>query len=199
MVYSRERLTVITVLFDWPDITYFDVRRVPNRCLTPLIHGLLLSKVRYALPLFADIRTNTNDAINGMMSDIQVEINRGLRIVLGVRISDRVSIAELLSRVGVPSVNQLAAEATLMETWKLFNLNLPASSSFIWLDDYSTRTTRNTGKNILSTQPPGGSAAGKFVRNATMLWNIATQDVRSSDDKNYVKQTIRHFARNLPI
>jgi len=133
-----------------------------------------------------------------MMNDLQVEINKGLRIVIGVKISDRVSISELLSKVNVPSVNQLATEVTLFETWKMINMDLPMSASFVRLDEYSTRTTRNTGKNLLSIPPPGGSAAGKFVRNSTMLWNAATEEIRCSKDKNTAKQAIRHFSRNLP-
>ena len=101
---------------------------IPNRCLTPLIHGLLLSKVRYGLPLFADIRLSDIHGTNGLMKEIQVEINRGLRIVLGVRLADKISIADLSAKVGVPSINQLAAEVTLMEIWKTFQMDLPASS-----------------------------------------------------------------------
>ena len=142
---------------------------------------------------------NTTDVDSGMMNGIQVEINRGLRIVVGVRISDRVSVSELLSRVGVPSINQLAAEVTLLETWKSINMDLPVSASFVWLDEYSNRTTRNTGKNLLFVPPPGGSAAGKFARNSAILWNAATDDIRCSDDRNAAKKAIRHFVRNLPM
>ena len=172
---------------------------IPNRCLTPLIHGLMLSKVRYALPLFADIRLNDADASSSLMKDIQIEINKGLRIVVGVRLSDRMSIAELLSQVRVPSVNQLAAEVTLTEIWKLLKQDTPISTHFTWLDDYSTKITRNTGKNLLSAPTPGGSNAGKFVRNAATLWNTATQEIRNTQERNEMKRLIRQFSRELPI
>ena len=172
---------------------------IPNRCLTPLIHGLMLSKVRYALPLFADIRLNDADASSSLMKDIQIEINKGLRIVVGVRLSDRMSIAELLSQVRVPSVNQLAAEVTLTEIWKSLKQDTPVSTHFTWLDDYSTKITRNMGKNLLLAPTPGGSNAGKFVRNAATLWNTATQEIRNTQERNEMKRLIRQFSRELPI
>ena len=155
--------------------------------------------MRYGLPLFADIRLSDIHGTNGLMKEIQVEINRGLRIVLGVRLADKISIADLSAKVGVPSINQLAAEVTLMEIWKTFQMDLPASSSFVWLDDYTERTTRNSGRKLLSIPAPGGSQAGRFIRNATTLWNIAPEDIRNSEAQKEIKLKVRQFSRELPL
>ena len=108
----------------------------PNKYLTPLIHGLQLSKVRYALPLFCDVRIDDSDVMTSGMRQVQVELNKGLRIILGTSISDRIPIQELVDKVGVPSANQLAAEATLMEMWRHINYCLPAMNNLVLLDDH---------------------------------------------------------------
>ena len=66
------------------------------------------------------------------MQDLQVQLNNALRIVNGSKISDRIEIADLLNKTKTPSVNQLAAETTLMETWRQINYELPASEYFVY-------------------------------------------------------------------
>jgi len=172
---------------------------VPNRCLTPLIHGLLLSKIRYAFPLFADVRTEENDVASSSMRRIQIEMNRGLRTVLGKSLKDRIPIAELLNEVQVPSANQLAIETTLTEVWRQIRNGLPAGEYFNKLDNISARATRRTGKNYLTPPPMERSGAGKFIEQGTMLWNMAPQEVRDGEDNNCTKRMIKEFARSMPI
>ena len=56
------------------------------------------------------------------MHDLQVQLNNAMQTVSGVKLEDRVEVSDLLLQVGIPSVNQLAAETTLLETWRQINL-----------------------------------------------------------------------------
>ena len=173
---------------------------VPNKCLTPLIHGLIMSKIRYALPVFCEVRTTPGDAVSQPMKDLQVQLNTAVRCVQGVKLKDRFPIPELLQTVGVPSVNQLAIQTTLMEVWRHLNLGLPASCSFVLRDEKSgERVTRKSEKNFLALPQHGGGGAGNFVRNGTKLWNIAPQELRDEKDFKCAKRIIKDFAESMPI
>ena len=172
---------------------------VPNRCLTPLVHGLILSKIRYAFPLFADLRTVESESVSAPMRRIQIEVNKGLRTVLGKTLKDHISVADLLSQVQVPSVNQLAVETTLMETWRQIRNELPAGEFFNDLDIISARATRRTGKNYLTPPPVERSGAGNFIEQGTKLWNMAPQEVRDGEENNAMKLLIKQFAKSMPI
>ena len=172
---------------------------IPNRCLTPLVHGLLLSKIRYALPLFANIRTHDNDPVSAFMQRVQVELNNGLRIVLGKRLTDHVPVADMLSQIGIPSVNQLAVEMTIMETWRQMKNELPAGEYFVGVDSVSERSTRRTGKRYLVPPPADRSGYAKFMDQGTKVWNVCPQEVRDGDDEKTVKTVVKQFARSMPI
>ena len=118
----------------------------------------------------------------------------------GVKIEDQVGVVDLLNQAGVPSVNQLAAETTLMETWRQLNLELPAGECFIYRDDHThDRRTRNSEKNLLVTPLPGGAGAANFLTQGTALWNSAPSTIRHEKNTNKAKQIAKCFCSSLPL
>jgi len=176
-------------------------RFTPNKYLTPLIHGLQLSKVRYALPLFCDIRQNENDPTSAHMHHIQVQLNKGLRVVLGVTITDHIPIRDLVTEIGVPTANQLAIETTLMDVWRHLNHSLPAGEHFMPVDNYvaEDRVTRRTGKGLLAPTPINETGAARFLQQGSRLWNTAPQEIRDETIESKAKKMIRNFARTMPL
>jgi len=169
--------------------------------LTPLIHGLQLSKARYALPLFCDIRLSENDPTSATMHQVQVQLNKGLRTVLGTTIADRVPVRDLVNQVGVPTFNQLAAETTLMDIWRHFNYGLPASQYLLPVEKYveQGRTTRRTGKGLMATMLRDDFGAARFFQQGSRLWNEAPQELRDETIETKAKKIIREFTRTLPL
>jgi len=71
------------------------------------------------------------------MHDLQVQLNNAMRTVSGVKLEDRVEVSDLLLQVGIPSVNQLAAETTLLETWRQINLGFPTGDCFVFRNEHT--------------------------------------------------------------
>jgi hypothetical protein len=172
---------------------------VPNKMVTPLVHGLIMSKIRYCLPLFCDVRQSPSDPISSSMHDLQVQLNNAMRTVSGVKLEDRVEVSDLLLQVGIPSVNQLAAETTLLETWRQINLGFPTGDCFVFRNEHtSDRRTRNAEKNLLVTPSPGGAGMANFLTQGSSLWNMAPAAFRHETDLNKAKQIAKTFCSSLP-
>jgi len=174
---------------------------MPNRFMTPLVHGLHLSKVRYGLPLYGSIRASADDPTSASMQQLQVQVNKGLRTVLGVTLKDRKPLSDLVAEVGVPTVNQLTIEMTLMETWRQINHHLPAANSLKFVEDYVAegRTTRRMGKGFLAPIPKDETGAARFFQKAVRLWNSAPQYIRDEKDENIAKRMIKEYAKGMPL
>ena len=115
------------------------VAHIPRDHLLPIVHGLLISRIRYGLSLFGSVRTSESDASNHLMSRMQIELNKVLRLVCGKRLSDRISTKDLHQCANVLSVNQMAAECQLREVWRTLNHKLPAAEYFPMMDDVKER------------------------------------------------------------
>ena len=104
--------------------------RLNDDHIVQLVHGLIISQVRYMLPVYSKIRFTEIDPVHSDMYDIQKTINAAMRLANRVVIKDRVSIEILQQNTLIPSINQLAVETTLMECWRCLNFDLPCGSLF---------------------------------------------------------------------
>ena len=111
----------------------FIIRRLKShlsmRSVLKLVDGLFTSKVRYGLQLLGKVRTRAEDPECADLKAIQLIQNKLLRSLNGTTIRDRVSTVSLLKKFGVLSVNQLNAQAKLLEIWK-------AQHQFSWVPPY---------------------------------------------------------------
>ena len=142
-----------------------------------------------------------DDPTSASMQQLQVQVNKGLRTVLGVTLKDRKPLSDLVAEVGVPTVNQLTIEMTLMETWRQINHHLPAANSLKFVEDYVAegRTTRRTGKGFLAPIPKDETGAARFFQQAVRLWNSAPQYIRDEKDENIAKRMIKEYAKGMPL
>ena len=124
-----------------------------------------------------------------------------MRIVLGTTITDRVPVRELVSKVGMPTINQLAAETTLMEVWRHVNNDLPAGQYLVPVDDNieDNRVTRRTGRGFMATMLRDDSGAARFFQQGSRLWNDAPQELRDENVEGKAKKIIREYSRTLPL
>ena len=168
---------------------------VPRKDLVPIVHGLLLSKIRYGIAIFGNIRISEDDPINSHMAQLQIQLNKAVRTVCGIRLSDKVSILNLLGKVGILSVNQLAAECLLIEIWKTINYGLPAKRYLLLNDTTNEYETRSKGKSMLKVPP----REIWFGYKGPKIWNLLPQSTR--DETNYikVKGSISVFVKTLPV
>ena len=143
----------------------FLIRRLKNYlnsdALLKIVDGLFTSKIRYGLQLMGKVRRTEEDPKNAELMAIQKVQNKLLRLLTNTKISDRVSNAELLERVGMLSVNQINAQIKLGELWKATH--------------YETYPTKFTRQNELQTyQSTRACAEGKLVEEGSKTASLKT-------------------------
>ena len=106
----------------------------------------------------------------------------------------------MLEKLDWLSLNQLSAEARLIQAWKTANV-----------EDYclkDTLTARRKGAyqtrgNKLALFEPGEenriTSAGSFVNQTARLWNQAPTSVKSANTLTQAKTQIRSYVKTLPI
>ena len=70
-------------------------RKLTESQLVTISDGLILSKVRYALPLFTKVRVEETDPIHSKLNQVQVKINNLVRMILHKKLSDKISRKEM--------------------------------------------------------------------------------------------------------
>ncbi|QQP49566.1 Uncharacterized protein FKW44_010277, partial [Caligus rogercresseyi] len=92
-----------------------------GKYLRQLAKGLMIGKISYAAAAVAIPRfDNECKGPNAAHRAVQVAINDAARSIVGCKRRDHIHIGDLLERAGLPSLNEVAAKAVAMETWKCF-------------------------------------------------------------------------------
>ena len=157
--------------------------------------GLWMSKLRYGLALFGSLRLSESDPRCKMGTDLQIAQNKLLRLLTGTVLTDKKSISSMLYQLGIGSVNQMIAEARLLETWKATHLQgAPLSNILVKKPIGPSSTTRSISGGDLCTQ----GAPNSFSNLASGLWNRAGPEIRKATTLNSAKKEIRKFAKSLP-
>ena len=68
--------------------------RLPRATLLPVVHGVLLSRVRYGIALFESVRTTEEDPLLKAMQELQVIPNNTMRFLANKKIADRITKIE---------------------------------------------------------------------------------------------------------
>lgn len=155
----HKRLGLIKRLLHW----------IPRERIHPFVDGLVISKLRYCLPVFGSVRVSGDQPKNGYMDQIQVFLNDLMRLLVKAKRSDKISIKSLISSTGLPSVNQLCADGLLNELYRFekFEMNLA--------ETFSTQTKLHQmelrGSRLNLCQPIAGSRGGMDLSSGIFLWN----------------------------
>ena len=72
--------------------------------------------------LYGQVRLKEEDTQNQDIITIQRIQNKLLRVLNGVKLADKVSTRNLLSNLGMLSINQVHAQMKMMEIWKALNV-----------------------------------------------------------------------------
>jgi hypothetical protein len=72
------------------------IQNLPRQVIVGFLDGLVHSSVKYCLPLYDSMRLNEIDLKSLGPCRLHVQINNALRLALGVRKIDHISVEELL-------------------------------------------------------------------------------------------------------
>ena len=164
-----------------------------------MVDGLFISKIRYGLQLYGRVRVSGNDPECAEFKGIQLVQNKLLRTLNGTKVKDMISIANLLDKFNMLSVNQLNAQIKLLEIWKSLNVDkypLMIKQQSTDHDGVQTRADKlnrpcEVGKTSLTQKT--------CISDAIRLWNLAPDQIKDCFSVGQAKAAIKTFVRTLPI
>ena len=99
----------------------------------------------------------------------------------------------MLDKLGWLSINQMAAEARLIEVWKALNLN----NSLTGLFEKVQGPTRAANQNRIKLGANSKIKENSFLYPSVTLWNMAPTSVVEAKKESIAKKSIRKFVTKL--
>jgi len=164
--------------------------------LRTIAEGIFMSRIRYALPVFAAefLRLDDSEPTSGHLQRLQKCQNEMLRTITGKKRRDHVKIADMLQNVRILSINQLIGYGTLMEAWKAREFQIPVLGTLLDRHRDDDRTLRSDSSNSVSA-----SKREAYSQVAEKLWNLSSQKFRNTNLTKVAKSEAKKLALSLPL
>ena len=166
-----------------------------------IVHSLWVSKLRYGLQLCTRVILKEEERRSASLKSLQLTQNRMLRGINWSKISDQIGVKSMLTKFGLLSVNQLAAQIKLVEVWK--SINVPGYP--LSLDAYNphqaepSHDLRARPNRIFTDSPRLQISQHSFSVDAARIWNRAPLEISISKTLASAKKAILKFVMTLPI
>jgi exonuclease III len=173
--------------------------KLPQDCLIKVLDGLVMSAVRYCLPLWRPAGMNKNLS----NCPIQVQLNNAIRVALGIKRTDKVSVRDLHELAGCQTLDQMTVEATAALSWKILKGQCEGLKTFYEQTTINSSTvtvnTRSMNRCDLRSAARTVISQNTFRHSSTLLWNKLPNSVRSLGHVNVPKGQIREFVVNQQL
>ncbi|QQP37645.1 Hypothetical protein FKW44_017985, partial [Caligus rogercresseyi] len=170
-----------------------------GKYLRQLAKGLMIGKISYAAAAVAIPRfDNECKGPNAAHRAVQVAINDAARSIVGCKRRDHIHIGDLLERAGLPSLNEVAAKAVAMETWKCFYSSDGGGGARNPIGDFVFPIPRRPMRSTTSVAYPLGRETSTFACHAISVWNLS-KALRSATTLHTARTTARAIGRSVPI
>ena len=166
-----------------------------------IVHSLWVSKLRYSLQLCTKVQKKPEERKPALMKSLQLTQNRLLRLLSNSRVADKISTKSMLEKFQLLSVNQLAPEIKLTETWKSVNVEgCPIKlDPFNPNQDKSVHKLRPQPTRIFNDKHRLQLAQSSFHVDSARLWNYAPSSVQGAPTLSMAKKAIKEYCKSLPI
>ena len=156
-----------------------------EKTLKTVSEGLIMSHIRYCLSVFgASFARLYNDCPRSLMlTELQRAQNKMIRIIYGLKLSNKVSTRDLLRRNGSLSINQMTVYTILLDLWKAKNFNIEPI-----MRHFKERTAVRFSNEYL-IQPD----QGRFHYIATKAWSLASKRLRNTNLIKVAETEAREF------
>ena len=91
--------------------------------LRKIADSLYMSKIRYGVQLFGNVRMKNDDVEQKLLGSIQVAQNKLARFLNGNSLLDKIPSAQIYGELKMQSINQINAQIKLTDIWKSLNSN----------------------------------------------------------------------------
>ena len=160
---------------------------IPKHYLPQIASAIVGSKIRYGISIYGSVRLSNCDPQPALYHQLQVSLNSAMSVASGYRRSDRISIQKLSEITNIKSVNQMAAEDSLMLMWQSLNgHNSPLLEAVSGQDTWPKNTRAKTRGDIRKNATTNLSRAN-FPHKAISLWNSVDPTLRSIKEKRPAK------------
>ena len=171
---------------------------LPSNLAADIVRALLVGRIGYGIAATFFPRLGCDDPGSALMSTLQVRVNDVAKVICGSSRTDSQSIASLLERSGLPSVNRLAVKSVAIEAWKSLGPQCKADvnplTSLFGPPVSSCTRASNLGRRKPATKFP----VKMFINVATTLWN-SNQHLRSAASIGAAKQAASSLAEACPL
>ena len=145
------------------------------------------------------VRTKDEDPQCAAFKAIQLVQNRLLRFVNGTQIKDRVPTQQLLTKFNMSSVNQLNAQAKLLEVWKALNIEDYPQQIKVQGASKTGAITRRSTKGSPMEMGRLSLTQNLSTNDAIRIWNLSPASVTECVTLYQATKAIKTFARLLLI
>jgi len=169
---------------------------VLTQCIRMIADGLVMSKIRYCLPVYAaeSLRLREIDPQALTLQRIQRAQNDMLRVINHKRRRDHVRIIDMLDSSKFLSVNQMTAYALIVELWKARQFNVPVLENLLERSRNDERTLRSDTLGKVST-----NGHDTVALNCERLWNLSSDKFKKTNLLKVAKSEAKKLAKTLPI
>ncbi|QQP52158.1 Uncharacterized protein FKW44_004206 [Caligus rogercresseyi] len=169
-----------------------------GKYLRQLNKGLMIGKISFAAAAVTIPRLdNECKGPNAAHRAIQIAINDAARSIFGCKRRDHIHVCDLLERAGLPSLNEVAAKAVALETWKCFYTNDGGGVARNPAGDFVFPIPRRPMRSTTPVAYPHGREMATFACHAISVWNMY-KALRSATTLHAARTAARAIGRSVP-
>ena len=163
--------------------------------------ALVNSKIRYGISAYGSIRISEDDPKNGHMIRIQVLQNSLMRLILGKRKSECISVESLLELTKFQSINRMAVYHTAQEMFSIVHRDsIPSLSDYAIRQTNVCHNTRQNDQDLLRLPLFKYKRNQGFIYKGIKLWNALPNELRKIQKKDLFSAKVKNWiASNIPI
>lgn len=115
-----------------------------------------------------------------------------------MNIKDHTSVKELTEITGLPTLNQISVESTLLLMWNSRKDDLPLNRQF---ELSKKNEALRSSKRVLQLNVPkmNRSRPEWLIHKGAILWNNAPDGIKSEESARVVKKVIKTYAKDFSV
>lgn len=164
-----------------------------------IAEALFNSKIRYSIAAYGVVKLSEEESTPGFMKDLQIAQNSMMRLICGKRLTDRISISQLLESTNFLSVNQMAAQHVMSITWDIVKEDaIPEIKDKLILkqNKYGTRAHEREKLEVVQSKKEKYQS---FINRCSKIWNEAPLTIKKCEKKGHFKTMVKKWVKSLPI
>ncbi len=168
---------------------------LPPNLVAKISAALFTGKLGYGLAATISPRLVEQDPVNCGIQDIQIIVNTAARCILRKKLTDKISVQQLLAQTGLPSINRLVVKSAALETWRAIHSNGNPLGDLIGNPGSGSRATRANTNGLLA---PPSTTKDTLAWTAYKIWN-SCESLRLATTITAANKVASLLAKSAPL